>query len=411
MRDRICLSFLGVGDYSKTTYAFRTENVRTRFIAHALTRFFPGRRHIVLLTEAGEAKHGEDLRTACSFEAVRVPEGRTEEELWELFSVVAEQVPEGAELVVDVTHGLRQLPVLMLAACQYLMATKRVTVEHILYGAFMLKDDDSGEEGGITPVLDLQPFLELMQWANNTDQLWGYGNAGPLADQLQNLQARSHREGWDYRARGLSSLGTEFAKFNRALSLVRPTEVLAAALRVPRALERARDDARALPQARPLNLLFGRMEEKASSFAVPGNDLFSPEGFAAQAKMIEHYLQTEQYQQAITLAREALVSWRCAVSGGNASNRNDRKATEEALNALVKRPQREDFAEPEHNEDSRDLTEPNLIDLWDQLSDLRNDINHAGMRPQPQPVDTAISNIEQSCKIVIDHLQNVDLPK
>jgi CRISPR-associated DxTHG motif protein len=293
----------------------------------------------------------------------------------------------GTELIVDITHGLRSLPVLMLAACQYLRATKGVTVRHIFYGAYELRD----KETNVTPVFDLQPFLELMTWSSSTEQLWRYGNAGPLAEQLKALQDRSHREGWEHGARGLKGLGEKFAHLNRALSLVRPEEVLKEASKVPKNLELARQDAAVLPEAKPLELLFERMADKVAAFAVPSGEIFSVEGFAAQAEMIRHYLETQQYQQAVTLAREALVSWVCVKE-----RLVDRKAGEDWLNGKAK---------ARRDRKPLDSKQDKLASIWQKLNDLRNDINHAGMRDNPEPADTAVQNVERYCAEVMAHLK------
>jgi hypothetical protein len=181
---------------------------------------------------------------------------------------------------------------------------------------------------------------------------------------------------------------------NLALALVRPGEVIKTAARVPAKLELARQDAKNLPEARPLELLFARMAEKVKKFVVDDKDLFSKRGLAAQAEMIEHYLDTQQYQQALTLAREALVSWMCGVT--RCDPLKERKSAEEKLHRLSCALKRKPM---------QDGTERDLAELWNALGDLRNDVNHAGMRVEPQPAGTVEKNINAYCAAVIRRLR------
>lgn len=95
-----------------------------------------------------------------------------------LLRALADWVQPGDELVLDVTHGLRHLPMLMLAAAHYLERVRRVTVRSILYGAVELR----AHHDGVAPVLDLTGLLRVL---DGVQALSGYdasGDYGELAD-------------------------------------------------------------------------------------------------------------------------------------------------------------------------------------------------------------------------------------
>jgi CRISPR-associated DxTHG motif protein len=48
-------------------------------------------------------------------EWVDIPEGRSEQELWEIFDRVASAVDEGDTILLDITHAFRSIPMIVFA--------------------------------------------------------------------------------------------------------------------------------------------------------------------------------------------------------------------------------------------------------------------------------------------------------
>jgi CRISPR-associated DxTHG motif protein len=57
-------------------------------------------------------------------EWVDIPEGRSEQELWEIFDRVASAVDEGDTILLDITHAFRSIPMIVFAVAAYLRRTK-----------------------------------------------------------------------------------------------------------------------------------------------------------------------------------------------------------------------------------------------------------------------------------------------
>ena len=66
-----------------------------------------------------------------SFQAVHIPEGKSTEEMWELFEVIYSQLQEGDELYLDITNSFRYLPMLLVVLVNYAKMLKNVTVKAI----------------------------------------------------------------------------------------------------------------------------------------------------------------------------------------------------------------------------------------------------------------------------------------
>jgi CRISPR-associated Csx2 family protein len=67
---------------------------------------------------------------------VDIPDGKSEEELWEIFEAISKAVQEGDEIVFDITHGFRSLPMIAMLTIAYLKQVKGVKVQHVVYGVY-----------------------------------------------------------------------------------------------------------------------------------------------------------------------------------------------------------------------------------------------------------------------------------
>lgn len=182
---RVLLGFLG----SKNDKNDRNNKQRTRYvlskapgdegeerswetemITEALCRFFAPEETVLFLTKKAREAWEEDIATRLASwnpRIVDIPDGYSEEEMYDIMAAVVEAMPEEGTALLDITHGFRSLPALMLFAVFYAMAIKKTDVESILYGAF--RSDGTEEEKAITPVLrmDLLLYLtRLAQWTN-----------------------------------------------------------------------------------------------------------------------------------------------------------------------------------------------------------------------------------------------------
>jgi CRISPR-associated DxTHG motif protein len=138
---KVILSFLGTGNYAPTRYQLDGQlypDDPTPYTQEALLKRYEeeGWMLKVLMTEEAEKKHKEALAERVKYEPVPIPSGHTEEQLWRIFNAIVDSIPEGAELIMEVSHGFRSQPILALAAVQFLQVAKGVRVYRILYGFY-----------------------------------------------------------------------------------------------------------------------------------------------------------------------------------------------------------------------------------------------------------------------------------
>jgi hypothetical protein len=98
------LTFLGAGKYETVTYVWEERSHTTRLFPEALARIFEPEKIIVFVTKTAknyrpsesEPGYVEMLQDKLGHrvEWVDIPEGRSEQELWEIFDRVADKVDE-----------------------------------------------------------------------------------------------------------------------------------------------------------------------------------------------------------------------------------------------------------------------------------------------------------------------------
>ena len=89
-----------------------------------------------------------------------IPYAENEAEQAQILLELAGAVQPGENIVLDVTHGFRHLPMLALVAARYLKYVRRVSVQDVYYGALEMTD----KQNGVTPVLNLGGLLHMLDW-------------------------------------------------------------------------------------------------------------------------------------------------------------------------------------------------------------------------------------------------------
>ncbi|MCS7071200.1 MAG: hypothetical protein NZM00_06820, partial [Anaerolinea sp.] len=141
---KVLIGAIGLGKYDGTKYRFENETVidADHFI-YAVTQYLHPDHLIVLVTEEAKKKALPDLREWIALENVplteiEIPNGKNRNEAWAIFNrVVAkynELFPEKLgvnEVYVDITNGLRSIPVLLLSIARYLQRSRRADLKAI----------------------------------------------------------------------------------------------------------------------------------------------------------------------------------------------------------------------------------------------------------------------------------------
>ncbi len=365
---RKLITFLGKASYREVTYRYKESSYTTRFFAEAALHFVPPVDEILLFVTQTVKEHNNYYELTNRLQGypineVLIPETHSETDLWEIFDRFIDVVQPNDALIFDITNSFRTIPFLVFLAAAYLHSARNVSIERILYGAYEARN----EEGNIAPVFDLTPFAEVLSWLEATNQFIRTGDARDLASQLKQPEVNSLQK----RLENLSS----------AMLLNRPLEVMKEAARLKDAIGKTRSVLQEQPQLHPFLILLERIEDEYGAHAVPHPERQVRESLVKQYQLIQWYLKNRHIIQAVTLARE----WVITVVGWKRDtqfliDKQKRGEIEELLGQLK---HKEEHTSAEATLEAMGLSAEEIAQLkktWSHLSDLRNDIAHSGMR-------------------------------
>lgn len=251
MPRKVFLSVLGTGPYSKTKYYFNNDQstaCETNFIQEASIRYFCkewGKDDIIYILTTKDAtkinwehpahktndrvtekydglsevmkRIKEDLK--LNYEKVDIPDGNTEDEIWEIFNIVYNLLKDGDQLYIDITHSFRSLPMLITVLINYAKRLKDIEVKSITYGNFEVSKNNNG----YSPVIDLTSFSFIDDLSIGVNNFVSFGNTEKLfrvtQDDLVPLIKNASKDK-DISIK-IKNIITQFNKFLQELQTVR----------------------------------------------------------------------------------------------------------------------------------------------------------------------------------------------
>jgi CRISPR-associated protein Csx16 len=374
------VTFLGTNKYLETRYVHPDGNgIETCYVAAAIARLWGATGVVVLATQEAQATHGAGLRKALDGSPCpqfrRIPAGRKESEFWEQFEILRQALEADGPLILDITHGFRSQPFFAAGALAYLRMAGALEDREVrvLYGRFLPEEPD------ISPIWDLTPFIDLLDWAQGAALMVRTGQAQALIEvaRRSDRELRSRLAATGYRVfprtdrlvRALEAFSDDLATVRiAALTTGYAQDDLAkqgaegSAARLLTALDAYLDvSVAALPVLLPV---LARVRLAAEGLAT--RTLTGADGQRALATLARRYLHYGRYPEAAITLREALVS----------ASTLDPRATEVKSGSF-------DLKIREEVERAWTSGDP----VARTISDVRNDIEHGGFRKQPKAAE------------------------
>ncbi|MCS7292999.1 MAG: TIGR02221 family CRISPR-associated protein, partial [Gloeomargarita sp. SKYBB_i_bin120] len=406
------LTFLGTGSNRTVTYCWwdgtQEKQCQTHLFPIAACEFFQPQRILLAATQEvlegrGKPNYEAFQKTLSqqgkTLELIHIPDGKFPDDLWTIFDQITESIQLQEKLLLDVTHAFRSLPMLALAVAAYLRRTKDVCVERILYGAYEARQPfrDPPEPQDQAPVFDLTSILDLLDWLGGAEALLKRGDARVLAERME----QTHRQLWkqpqgDERPYHLQRVANRLSQWTQALYLVRPLDVMEIAQQLLPELQNAQQEFQRW--AKPFAVIVEQVQQEIQPLAYERPKDLSKQQLRCQLALINYCLQKGLVVQAITLAREWVVSWMFLVQEeGNWLNSDERENMEKALGASVELWCKKDKSK-EADVPLWLRTKPyacQIAKVWNALRELRNDVAHGGMRKDRSDAKTISKRAQQ----------------
>ena len=402
------ITFLGT-NRQPTQYSLSNQIFSGDVFAQALRQFLEFDQMLVFVTERARSEVYPVLRALEDDRIIPVdiPIGETPGEMWDIFEKLTSQIDDNDEVTFDITHGLRSIPFLVFLAAAFLKSARQVSIKSIYYGAFELRKGPQSDPGP-APIVDLSEFVTLLDWLNASEQFRRFGNASELVSQLHKAKPDSDRLRVDETAREpnkrISQAADALENVSRSLRLILPDQVMQASKRVQKSLDAATE---AIGQwARPFTVLSQQVKDSYMTLALanPRKTQNLLPSLECERRIIQWYLERDLLIQAVTVAKEWLISWSAIHAGhDNLYHRDIREEVEDVLRKASKERQknRGSFRNQQFSTGRRLCDIPsvhNVLNLWSQLGDVRNTLLHAGKRPDQRSAETLETQAVQLCQ-------------
>ncbi|HQP38108.1 MAG TPA: TM1812 family CRISPR-associated protein, partial [Polyangiaceae bacterium] len=335
MSSALFFSFLGTNKYVPVHYKLR--DVRSakheEFAQAAVIECLHARpdlridRAVVAVTAAAREKNLAALedrlrRLGVSCTPLDIPDGSSEDELWQIFDRIGSAIADADHVVLDLTHGFRSLPVTGILALSFFRHVHAMKVD-VYYGAFeVLGPTDevrklaSKPEYHLThqaPIFDLTPMFELPPWAEAAAEWKRTGRAEGIVERTKPYLDALRKELRQDAPKNLTSLPGSLELLGDSLSLVRHDHIGELANQAVARIDGAASELAGHSRLAPLAHMLDGMKESVMPLVGPGDQWSS-----VSDDYLEHQVAIARWMaahgrvvEAFSFLRETVIS--CAV--------------------------------------------------------------------------------------------------
>lgn len=475
------ISVLGISNYSKCKYGSDENFVESRFIQEAILDLYfgdynPEDEIVIFLTKESEKKNWRDrvetkkhnglkdilMNTSLSNEKkdqirelvtdtewngyetttiikglqsvlkerykdkyedivtiVNIKDGKTEDEIWNTFQKIYDSFAEGDEVIFDITHGFRSIPMLALTVLNYAKVLKNIKLKGIYYGAYEARN----KETNIAPIFNLTIYNEILEWASAVSTFVDYGNGAALNDLYKELSSKQKKMGnYSLNKSELRKFVSYIDSFTSCLLTSRGKIATRAEgkSKSKRSMKSSYDSAIAIKDSlekmkkedvdlvKPLVPLFEKVSEVVEKFCINNNEEIGIE-------TIKWCIKYGLTQQGYTALEETIKTYVCNKYKIDAT-------TEEYRDNIVKSIMNSKYYKKNRNENYESEEKYKIIKIIEetlpedivnlvQYSSYRNDISHFGYSKQANSYDDLKIRLQEGFDLLIklrEKYKNVD---
>jgi len=411
---KVYISFLGTNDYLPCTYFKNSREMKNvRFVQQATLEFFcrgwTGKDRITIFSTEDAFRRNwlddghtdkdtggikkcmglknciEELNLLPVLKKVPIPEGKSEQEIWEIFQIVLEELKPEDEVIFDITHAFRSIPMLAIVILNYSKVMKNITIGGIYYGAFevlgsIFEAEKISMEKRRVPILDLTLFDQLMEWGIAIDRFSVAGDAA-MVSKLANQSVKpilSESKGRDKAADTIRTIAKNLSDFSKAMATCRGHDISS----IAGTLKEHVNTFESLELVQPFKPIFNRIKNQMNDFS--GDSIM--DGIQAARWCLDHSL----IQQGYTILQETLLSYFILKIKHDQENQKYREIAGQAVTIYLKKIDRAKWKKASADNEQITLKlldaykgQDELIKIFRNISNDRNDLNHAGHNTNP----------------------------
>ncbi|SDC80402.1 TM1812 family CRISPR-associated protein [Exiguobacterium indicum] len=221
------LTFLGTGNYIDTPYIKNSFSYCSPYVQVAMIAYLKELGHkmdevIIFVTSSSFDKHGKEMERQLKalfdgdIRFVHYEETTTEENLWDLFDLINQQLSAEDSYWFDITHGYRSVPLISLLSSQFATFLNGSCIEGIYYGQYE-------KEQQVGKIVDLSMLLQLGDWTGAIRSFQSTGNPAELIE-IEKRERRAAVKQLTSEQRTILKafqIGSEIEKVTQAIEMCR----------------------------------------------------------------------------------------------------------------------------------------------------------------------------------------------
>lgn len=394
------ITFLGISNYEDVCYCYKNKNVHAKYIQECIYRIVEDISDekpllIIGLTKKARDKNWGELKyildkNVVHYKDITINECKNDDEFWDNFNILFNQITESDDVYVDVTHSFRSIPFLVMPMLNYAKFAEDIIIRDIFYGAFDAKD-----ENGVVPIFNLSIFNQVTDWTIASNKFLDTGDSRELADiirtQIKPILCQS--SGQDKHAKIAEKISKNLENFSGALYTVRGNSISEDGVNLKEALEKILGEEIQINTLIPFNKIVHKIYDKVK--------FYSGDIVLDIHHTIKLCLDFGLIQQGYTFLRENIINYLCSCIEIELFDEKVRQRVEKVISSRYNHESRSITTDDKEIEDRLDkyLTK-DLVFLFCTIgSNYRNDINHAGYRNGPKK-HTSFKN--ELCRFIHD---------
>ena len=352
----------------------------------------------------------DGMNLPFAYTDVDIPDGGTEDEMWQIFTKTFDLLSDDDELYLDLTHSFRYLPMLMLVLGNYAKFLKRIKVAGITYGNYEARN----KEINIAPIVDLLPLSALQDWTFATADFLKNGYTDRLVELSKNKLSVIKRYQADKRSDAgiLSSYIKCLDELMNERIICRGLDVVKANKSVELITRFQKIENEVIPPLTPVL-------KKSLSVA----ETFTKEGIKNMFLAAQWCNGYHLYQQAGTFLEEGVISFFCSRHHLDINDEDNRRIITIAFNFKGGKKDLSEFRGNVNNKRQLAiimndvlLSDKELVGCVNAIINDRNDFNHCGIRKNPLSSSDMRRHLGKYIPLIIDKLygeekQLSDVPK
>ena len=311
---------------------------------------------------------------------IYIEDGNSMKEIWDNFEIIINEINDGDEIIFDITHAFRYIPILALVVLNYAKSLKNIKINGIYYGNYEYKNEAynnpefSNDE---KPIMNLVQLDEILEWSQAVDSFVKYGNSDHIKNFAKEVLRRNKNiDYYKKEEKVIKDLVNSLNDFTNTVQTCRgrTVEQSDSTNSITKAYEKLVENLDLFMQSeknsmKPLRHIIGKIEDSLGIF----KKIENREEIINTGLGIVHWsLNNNLIQQAYTALLETIVSYMCILEGENYNNRESREEVKKYYNNIYY-----DNRFLKSYEIQGDIKNE-IARISYKLSCIRNDVNHYG---------------------------------